>query len=66
MDQWKAVWQIIDERLHCRTCGAWQDVTEARHPFEHQEGCTAAISAEQMPWRDLAASLRTELVRSAD
>lgn len=61
MDQWKAAWQIIDERLLCRTCGAWQDVTKAQRPFEHQEGCAAAIQAKQMPWRDLAALLRAEL-----
>lgn len=61
MESWKASWEIIDERVTCRTCGARQDVRDAQHPFEHREGCTAAIQAEQLPWRDLAALLRREI-----
>ncbi len=61
MDAWKASWEIIDEQVACRACGARQDVRDARRPFKHREGCAAAIQTEQMPWRDLATLLGWEL-----
>lgn len=63
MERWKAAWEIVDERVHCRACGARQDLREAQRPFEHREDCAAKIPAEQMPWRDLAALLRRELLK---
>lgn len=61
MEGWKARWEIIEEQVSCRTCGARQSVRDAKHPLKHREGCTAAIAAKQMPWRDLAALLRRDL-----
>ena len=65
MEHWKLAWEIVDEQVACRTCGARQDLLEARRPFEHREGCNAAIPAQQMPWRDLAALLRAEMINGA-
>jgi hypothetical protein len=62
MERWKQAWVIIDEQVACRACGARQDLQEARRPFEHRGGCGAAIHADQMPWRDLAALLREDLL----
>jgi len=66
MERWKLAWEIVDEQVRCRACDARQDLREARRHFEHREGCAAAIPPEQMPWRDLAALLRAELVRPSE
>lgn len=64
MERWKARWEIIEEQVSCRTCGARQNVLDAKRPLKHREGCAAAIAAKQMPWRDLAALLRGEVGRA--
>ena len=63
MERWKAAWEIVEGQTICRSCGSRQDMGEAQRPFKHREGCTAAIPARQMPWRDLAALLRTQVLK---
>lgn len=66
MESWKASWEIIDEQVTCRTCGTRQDVRDAQRPFEHREGCAAAIQAEQMPWGAIEAGATAKWIGAAN
>ncbi|KPW26974.1 hypothetical protein ALO90_200185 [Pseudomonas amygdali pv. aesculi] len=58
---WRQRWDIVDERVSCRVCGASHSIEDARQPFTHYHGCTAASVAIQLPILELAKALREEL-----
>lgn len=54
--EWKAAWDLQDlpsPHLLCRACGAIQAVQERNVGFQHDSGCEAFCTSEQLPWRDL-------------
>lgn len=58
LELWRVRWDIDEERIICRRCGALQEYLQSRSPFPHFEGCVVALPAAEFPWRDLAFILR--------
>lgn len=56
MAAWSLSWDLQDfpwPQVHCKVCGAKQEVEARLIGFEHRLGCSADSPIKQFPWRDL-------------
>lgn len=61
--QWRIRWTVLGEQVVCKSCGATQEPRHCQQPFVHHEGCSTALDADELPFRDLAAVLRASFCR---
>ena len=56
MTAWNLIWDLQEFpwlHVHCKVCGARQEVEARLIGFEHKLGCSVYSTIKQFPWRDL-------------